>query len=99
VQNLAPAEREQLPRERRGAIGRAADLLKVGVQRAAGDELVGDQHAIALDGGQQIVEIVRDAARELADGLHLLGLAILFLEQASLGDVESDAGRTYRPPR
>jgi hypothetical protein len=33
---------------------------------------------------------VRDAARERADGLHLLGLAELRLQLAALGDVADD---------
>ena len=31
----------------------------------------------ALKGHQQIIEVMRDAAGEMADGLHLLGLALL----------------------
>ena len=37
---------------------------------------------VADDDGQQVVEIVRDAAGELADGLHLLRLAQRFLGRA-----------------
>ena len=43
--------------------------------------------AVAADHGQQVVEVVRDTARELADRLHLLRLPELVLEPAALGDV------------
>ena len=42
------------------------------------------QLRIADDGREDVVEIVRDAAREGADGLHLLRLAQLPLELALL---------------
>ncbi len=44
------------------------------------------------NGGEQVVEIVRDAAREPSHRLHLLGLPQLVLEQAMLGDVLHDDG-------
>ena len=39
---------------------------------------------------QEVVEVVRDAACQGADGLHLLGLAKLGLEALPLGDVAPD---------
>ena len=45
---------------------------------------------IADDDGEQIVEIVGDAAGELAHGLHLLRLAELLLHLPALGDVFLD---------
>src|SRR5207253_2915546 len=47
---------------------------------------------IAHDDGEQVVEVVGDAARELADGFHLLGLAVLFFELLAFGDI---GPRTY----
>ncbi len=44
-----------------------------------------------LDDGQNVVEVVSDAARELPDGLHLLRVAQLGLELALAGDVAADA--------
>src|ERR1700738_4485413 len=53
-----------------------------------------DEFEVAGDHCKQVVEIVRDAARELADGLHLLALVKLRLHEAArlhgvlvLGDV------------
>ena len=48
------------------------------------------QLQIAHDDGEQVVEIVRDAAGELAHGLHLLRLAELLLHLPTLGDVLLD---------
>src|SRR3546814_2825432 len=39
-----------------------------------------------LNNGQQIIEIMRDTARQLAERLHLLGLPKLFLRAATFGN-------------
>ena len=44
----------------------------------------------AADRGQQIVEVVRDAAGELADGFHLLRLAQRLLGAHAFGDLVGD---------
>ena len=49
--------------------------------------VVEHQVAVAENRRQQVVEVVRDAAGELADRLHLLRLAQLLFELAALGDV------------
>jgi len=46
---------------------------------------------VAQNGGHDVVEIMRDPAGELADGLHLLRLPQLFFEVHLSGDVELDA--------
>ena len=43
---------------------------------------------MALHNHQQIIEVVRDAASEFADGLHFLRLAQLVGEPLALGDVQ-----------
>ena len=48
------------------------------------EQEVGRHH----DGGEHVVEVVRDAAGELADRLHLLLLGDLVLERALLGGLE-----------
>src|SRR5205823_9201639 len=45
------------------------------------------QLRVAEDGRQQVVEVMRNAAGELAHGLHLLRLAELLLEVALIADV------------
>ncbi len=55
--------------------------------------------AIAHDGLQKIVEIMRHPAGQLTDGLHLLGLGELRLERLLFGgvdDVEDGAGFAFR---
>ena len=61
-------EGEQLAGEARRAVA-VDDLLNVVIVDVAGR--MAHQHEVAMadDGGQDIVEIMRDAARELADGL------------------------------
>ena len=71
-QGLAPREREQLARELRRAVdctGNGFDLWphRFGALAAQDEEVVADDH-------QRVVEVVRDAAREPAERLHLLGL-------------------------
>ena len=46
--------------------------------------------ACADDGGQDVVEVVSDAARQPADRFHLLRLSQLFLERAEIRDVFRD---------
>jgi hypothetical protein len=45
---------------------------------------------VADDGRQEVVEVVRHAARQLTDGLHLLSLSQLGLEEPSLGYINGD---------
>ena len=53
--------------------------------------------AVPDDRGQEVVEVVRDPARQAADRLHLLGLNELFLELLLLGDVPQEAERHVHP--
>ena len=56
--------------------------------------MIGEQKiGIADDRGQHVVEVMRDAAGELADGLHLLALREVLLQGALLGGVEREDGR------
>ena len=69
------AEGQQLLRQRRRALAGLQDLADVAAQRVGARELVEhEQLRIADDHGEQVVEVVRDAAGELADGFHLLRL-------------------------
>ncbi len=45
------------------------------------------QFEISHDDGEQVVEVMRHAARQLTDGFHLLGLLQLFLAGPLLGDI------------
>ena len=81
VKRLPPGKREQSMRERGGALSRIDDRLHDRFE--FGEPAVGEpapHHLQAADHAREhIVEIVRDAARQLADGFHLLSLAKLSL--------------------
>jgi hypothetical protein len=51
------------------------------------------------DRAQQVVEVVRHAAGEQPEGVHLLRLAHLLLQPPPLGDVARDPHRPHRPRR
>ncbi len=88
AQRLAARERQQLAHQAGGAVGVLLDVHDV-LEGRIGRPVVGEQQiGEADDGGQHVVEVVRDAAGELADGLHLLALRELLLQRALLGDVE-----------
>ena len=90
VDGLAPPEvalarvGEHLPRERRRALRRRDDGLRrrrrVGIAHALTQEL-----GVAEDAGEQVVEVVRDAAREHAEAVEPLRALHLLLERAPLG--------------
>ena len=80
-QHLLPAEGEQLPGEARRAFGRLLDLLELEAHGAvAVVQLVEREAGEAEDRRQQVVEVVRDAAGQPADRLHLLRLLQLPLD-------------------
>ena len=85
---LPARERQQLPHQARGPVGVLLDLHDV-LERRIGrlvrvEQEVGRHH----DGGQHVVEVVRDAAGELADRLHLRALVDLVLQRALVGGLE-----------
>ena len=87
AERLAPGERQQLAGERRAAGGRGLDhrrsLPDLGL--AGGCPL--EQLRLPPDDHQKVVEVVRDAAGELAQRLQLLAV-----EQAFLGPVQLQLG-------
>ena len=76
---------------------------RIWVEVAPGRIVLGQpaEHQIghAVDDRQQVVEVVRDAAGEPADDLHLLRLLQLLLELALLGDVGGGADHADAPRR
>ena len=81
-------------RQRRGALHRALRRQQIPIE--VGGPALRHAHLhhlqAAADAGQQIVEVVREAAGQLADGFHLLRLAKLLLDRALLGQVARDLG-------
>ena len=91
MEHLFAAERQQLPGQGGRALARLDHFDHVGAARIVRGERVDDEVREAEDRGQQIVEVVGDAAGELADGLHFLRLTELRFEGLPLADVDADA--------
>src|SRR6201999_3613406 len=95
-QRLPPRKRQELRRQLCSAIngalrrcGELADFANVGRRL--------DEFKVPRDHRKQVIEVVPDAAGELADGLHLLALVELLLDQTTslqrmlvLGDVSEE---------
>ena len=72
---LAAREQQQPPRQLGGAPRGGDDLVDVAGRARAVVELLAHERRVVGDHRQQVVEVVRDAAGELADRLEPLGLA------------------------
>ena len=80
LQLALPREGEELGQERRRLVARDERRDELAAERGLVLHVLGDRIDVGADHHQLVVEIVRDAAGEPADRLHLLGLA-----QAALG--------------
>jgi hypothetical protein len=74
VQELAAAEGQELADQDLGPLAGLADLGEVGRIGPPGGQVLDQQGGVAVDDLQQVVEVVGDAAGELADGLELARL-------------------------
>ena len=92
---LAGREPEQAGRE---LAAPARGLLDVGDVRRGVRGLAGEP-GVAEQDGQQVVDLVGDAAREPAEAVHLLRVPQLLLEPAHVGDVGREAGEAHDLPR
>ncbi len=101
LQGLAAAKGEEALGEARGPLGGGQRQFHIAVRLgdAPGGDAGAQQFQRAHDAGEHIVEVVGDAAGQLAHRFHLLrleqGLAGLFQRQlgiAPLGDVAGDLG-------
>ena len=80
----APAEAQYLIDEIAGPFAGAANLGQV-LRRAAAAADMGERHlSIAEDRADVVVEVVRDATGQCADGFHAAGLLQLRFEVAAL---------------
>lgn len=70
-----------------GCIERFANKIE---SRRVRLQMVRDHFQITDNDGQEVIEIVRHAAGQLADSLHLLGLAQHFLGMLCVGDIVAD---------
>src|SRR5206468_5117723 len=92
LHDVAAAEGEELARERSGALRGAADEVDVALLLGARELLV-EEVGVAEDHREVVVEVVRDAAGELADEGELLGTRRALLLLALAGDVADDDDR------
>ncbi len=79
--DLFPAECEQLPRQRSAPLAGLPEVLEIRAQRRVVSQFVQDEVGHAIDDGQQVVEVVGDAAGQPPDRIHLLGLLDLGLQR------------------
>ena len=79
-EHLLTAECEQLPRESGRALAGLLDLVELEPDVASFVDTLEREAGESEDGGQQVVEVVRDAAGEPADRFHLLRLLELPLD-------------------
>ncbi len=106
LEDLLAAEREQLPGEIGGPLRGGLDQVDVLARGVVGPHPHEEQAAPPADHGQQVVEVVRDPSRELADRLDLLGLGELglrllqlrvrrleFLDEPGLPERDRELGR------
>src|SRR5215212_4159987 len=87
LEHLLAPEREQLPRQTGSTLGRTERLLDLTTRVLATPGLPERQLPVAADRGQEVVEVVRDAAGESTDCFELLRLVKLLLEPHTLRHV------------
>ena len=87
AEGLFARKGQKLSHERRRAVGVLADLHQVAVFHIRHVVPHQQKVTVAVDRRQQVVEVMRHAAGELADGLHFLGLDELRLKRLELGRV------------
>ena len=88
--HLLSAEGEELPREAGGPAGGREDFPHFGRARIFSAKPRQQEVRVPYDGGQDVVEIVRNAAGETTNGFHLLGMAKALLELRRLRHVALD---------
>ncbi len=79
-------------RDARGAVRSLSNRFGVLRDGVIQPRTVQQQFDVPANHHQQIVEVVRHAARELPDGFHLLRAAKLFFEVPALRDVRRHSG-------
>ena len=86
--NVLAAERKQLLGKLGALLAGAADLRKPLMEGVAGLCLVQHPIGVAIDDGEQVVEVVSDPTGQATKAFHFLGLDELLLQPLTVGDVE-----------
>ena len=91
LQNLLASKGQQLPRQVRRAIAGLLDFFEVSPDRSITFDSLQRETAVTVDRGEQIVEVVSDAPRQLPDPFQLLRLSQLVLKVLPVGNVTRNA--------
>ena len=89
LERLATGEGKQALGQRRTALGALRRAVDQAFDRGVGRQALAQELEVAQHGGQQVVEVVRHAAGELADRFQLLHVAQLFLGALALGNLRN----------
>jgi hypothetical protein len=84
LEHLPATKGEELPGERCGTVPRFLHFHQVGSERILFVQGIEGERRVVQDDAEQVVEVVRHAARETADRVHLLRLEHLLLKLPSL---------------
>jgi hypothetical protein len=87
LDELLTAKRQKLLGEFRGAARGVLDGFGAPVNGRVTAKFGLKQFGLSQDHAEQVIEIVRDAAGQPADGVHFLGLQELPFERSPFGDV------------
>ena len=98
IHPLAASECEQLTGERGGFLAGLVDLLHLPERLWPVGQLTGQDLAVAVHDGDEVVEIVRHAAGEAADGIEMLGVHEFFLPPAFFRFIEIRPDDVRDPP-
>jgi len=85
------AEAEQPLRQLGAALGRLLQDVELAARRPG----LGERRGARQDRGEQLVELLRDGARQPADRFHLLGL----LQRPLARELRGRVVRCHRPPK
>ncbi len=98
MQDLLAAERQELPRELRRATAGRLNATEVFAERRILGQLAKRELREAVDHGQHVVEVVREAGGQAADALHLLRLSRLLFRRLPIGHVTGHANDALHVP-
>ena len=84
---MLPAERQQLPGQRGSAPRGGKNLLKPRLGATSRFDRIERKLGVVDDNGKKVVEVVRHAAGQPADGIHFLGLKQLLFEMQPVGEI------------
>ena len=96
-QDLLAAECEQLAGKRGGAFACPADLQQVRMDGILIGEVFENKIAVAINGSEQVVEVMSNATGQLSHRFQLLRMAQLFLKRAQVCNVLLGSHHAYSP--